>query len=185
MLRMEQLGDWLVVEKLFWQVTDSIHAFLLSIERLSITFTSNNSLPFQYDLDVKKLLYATFYGGRKYATTETYTSHLFRCDKKSEFILIPRFMLPLASWMLKLPKIVSPPPPLPPFTSPFTPTPTRPCPSIHTHAHTPLSPHSHPRPHAPFPPIRLSLHTHTHTLLSPPLTSHFTLTPTPTLSCPP
>ena len=59
MLRMEQLGDWLVVEKLFRQVTDSTHAFLLSVERLSITFTSNKSLPFQYDVDVKKLLYAT------------------------------------------------------------------------------------------------------------------------------
>ena len=82
MLRMEQLGDWLVVEKLFWQVTDSIHGFLLSVERLSITFTSNNSLPFHYDLNVKKLLYSTFYGGRKQTTTETYTSHLFRCDKK-------------------------------------------------------------------------------------------------------
>ena len=77
MLRMEQLGDWLVVEKLFRQVTDSIHAFLLSVERLSITFASDNSLPFQYDLEVKKLLYATFYGGRKHTTTETYTSHLF------------------------------------------------------------------------------------------------------------
>ena len=115
MLRMEQLGDWLVVEKLFRQVTDSIHAFLLSVERLSITFTSNNSLPFQYDVDVKKLLYSTFYGGRKQTTTETYTSHLFRCDKKSEFIITGRFTLPLVSWMLQLPKNVSttprPPPP--------------------------------------------------------------------------
>ena len=64
MLRMEQLGDWLVVEKLFRQVTDSTHDFLLSVERLSITFTSNKSLPFQYDVDVKKLLYATFYRSR-------------------------------------------------------------------------------------------------------------------------
>ena len=156
MLWMEQLGYWLVVEKLFWQVTDSIHAFLLSVERLSITFTSNNSLPFQYDLDVKKLLYSTFYGGRKQTTTETYTSHLFRCDKKSEFIITARFMLPLASWMLKLPQNVSttplpltchftltptrpaPPPPLS-FTSHFKPTPTRPY--LH---HSP--PTSHPRP---------------------------------------
>ena len=61
MLQMEQLGDWLVVEKLFRQVTDSTHAFLLSVERLIITFSSNNSLPFQYDLGVKKMLYATFY----------------------------------------------------------------------------------------------------------------------------
>ena len=60
MLRMEQLGDWLVVEKLFRQVTDSTHAFLLSVERLSITFTSNNSLPFQYDLDVKNCFMRRF-----------------------------------------------------------------------------------------------------------------------------
>ena len=146
MLRMEQLGYWLVVEKLFWQVTDSIHAFLLSVERLSITFASNNSLSFQYDLDVKKLLYSTFYGGRKQTTTETYTSHLFRCDKKSEFIITGRFTLPLASWMLKLPKNVSTPPPPPINLSLQTPT----------HTHTPLSPHSplisHPHPHAPVPP---------------------------------
>ena len=98
-------------------------------------------------------------------TTETYKSHLFRSDKKSEFILIARFTLPLASWMLKLPKIVSP---IPPLTSYFTPTPTRSCPpihlSLHTHTHTLLSsdsPHTH-------------THTHTHTPLSPhsPLTSH-------------
>ena len=147
MLQMEQLGYRLVVEKLFWQVTDSIHAFLLSVERLSITFTSNNSLPFQYDLDVKKLLYSTFYGGRKQTTTETYTSHLFRCDKKSEFIITGRFTLPLASWMLKLPKNVSTTPPPSPLTSHFTPTPTptRPCPP-----HSPLT--SHPHPHAPVPP---------------------------------
>ena len=155
MFRMEQLGYWLVVEKLFWQVTDSIHAFLLSVERLSITFTSNNSFPFQYDLGVKKLLYAAFYGGRKHTTTETYTSHLFRCDKKSEFIITARFMLPLASWMLKLPQNVSTTPL--PLTCHFTLTPTRPAP--------------------PPPLIHLSLQTHTHTPLSPPFTSHFTPTP--------
>ena len=61
MLRMEQLGDWLVVEKLFRQVTDSTHAFfLLSVERLSITFTSNNSFPFHYDLDVKNCFMRRF-----------------------------------------------------------------------------------------------------------------------------
>jgi len=60
MLRMEQLGDWLAVEKLFRQVTDSTHAFLLSVGRLSITFTSNNLLPFQYDLDVKKYFMRPF-----------------------------------------------------------------------------------------------------------------------------
>ena len=176
MLRMEQLGDWLVVEKLFWQVTDSIHAFLLSVERLSITFTSNNSLPFQNDLDVKKLLFSTFYGGRKQTTTETNTSHLFGCDKKSEFIITGRFTLPLASWMLKLPKNVSTTPP-PPLTSHFTPTPTHTHPCLH---HSPLTSHTHPHPPVPpftshftstptrpCTPIHLSLHTHIHTLLSP------------------
>ena len=154
MFRMEQLGYWLVVEKLFWQVTDSIHAFLLSVERLSITLTSNNSLPFQYDLDVKKLLYSTFYGGRKQTTTETYTSHLFRCDKKSEFIITARFMLPLASWMLKLPQNVSTTPL--PLTCHFTLTPTRPAPP--PPPHSPLT--SNPHPHAPISTIHLPLHTH-------------------------
>lgn len=174
MFRMEQLGYWLVVEKLFWQVTDSIHAFLLSVERLSISFTSNNLFPFQYDLGVKKMLYATSYGGRKHTTTETYTSHLFRCDKKSEFILIARFTLPLASWMLKLPKIVSTiPPPLIHL-------------SLHTHTHTPLSPlftsHFTPTPTRPYPPYS-SLTSHPRPNAPVPLfTSHFI--PTPTLSFP-
>ena len=154
MFRMEQLGYWLVVEKLFWQVTDSIHAFLLSVERLSITFTSNNSFPFQYDLGVKKLLYAAFYGGRKHTTTETYTSHLFRCDKKSEFIITARFTLPLASWMLKLPQNVSTTPL--PLTCHFTLTPTRPAPP--PPSHSPLT--SNPHPHAPISTIHLPLHTH-------------------------
>ena len=161
-----------------------------------MSFTSNNLFPFQYDLGVKKMLYATFYGGRKHTTTETYTSHLFRCDKKSEFILIARFTLPLASWMLKLPKIVStiPPPPHSPLTShshPHAPVPPIHL-SLHTHTHTPLSPlftsHFTPTPKRPCPPIHLSLHTHTHTPLSPPLlpfTSHFTSTPTPTRPCSP
>ena len=101
-------------------------------------------------------------------TTETYKSHLFRSDKKSEFILIARFTLPLASWMLKLPKIVSP---IPPLTSYFTPT--RSCPPdspLTSHPHAPVlrftsHPHPYPHPHAPVPPF----------------TSHFT----PTRPCPP
>ena len=47
-------------------------------------------------IPVPKLLYTTLYGGRKHKTTETYTSHLFRCNIKFEFILIAKFTLPLA-----------------------------------------------------------------------------------------
>ena len=92
MLRMEQLGDWLVVEKLFRQVTDSTHAFLLSVE-------------VKHHVYVKQVIAVPVRRRREKIalcdvlsmTTETYKSHLFRSDKKSEFILIARFTLPLAS----------------------------------------------------------------------------------------
>ena len=92
MLRMEQLGDWLVVEKLFRQVTDLTRFFAIGREVKHYVY-------------VKQVIAVPVRSRREKIalcdvlsmTTETYTSHLFRSDKKSEFILIARFTLPLAS----------------------------------------------------------------------------------------
>ena len=113
-------------------------------------------------------------------TTETYTSHLFRSDKKIQIHFNSEVYAAAGVVNVKAPyKIVSP---IPPLTSYFTPT--RSCPPD-----SPLTSHPYPHPHAPVPPftshftsiptrpcppIHLSFHIHTHTPLSPhsPLTSH-------------
>ena len=58
---MEQLGDWLVVEKLFRQVTDSTHAFFAISREVKHHVYVKQLIAVPVRPRREKLLYATFY----------------------------------------------------------------------------------------------------------------------------